>query len=308
MHKKSIFPVLTFFLGIAAVLAVSATSSTEAPDTTETSKEPLTEIQSTVNCFAQVPEMLDFAGEPVPLDDVEVYERLDKELQINTYFHSSTIRHIKLANRWFPVIEPILKQYGIPDDFKYLAVAESGLQNGISPAGATGFWQFLKSTGQEYGLIINGDVDERYHPIKATEAACRYLNNAHEKFGNWTLVAASYNMGMSGVQRETREQQQDNYYDLLLNSETSRYVFRILALKTILSNPSNYGFCFEEGDLYTTVQTRVVEIDTTIPDLVQFSKQHGTSYKTLKYLNPWLRSDDLTVHPGQQYTIALPAS
>ena len=201
MFKKSILPVLTFFLGIAVVIAMS---SSFPPDTTRQSDEPVKEIHSSVNCFAHVPNILDFSGESVPLDDIEVYERLDKELQINTYFHSSTIRNIKLANRWFPVIEPILKKNGIPEDFKYLAVAESGLQNGVSPAGAAGFWQFLRSTGQEYGLTINGDVDERYDPVKATEAACRYFKKAYEKFGDWTLVAASYNMGMNGMERETQ--------------------------------------------------------------------------------------------------------
>lgn len=304
MLKKLLIPAAILFgLGTIVILSASISSDTSAPE----EREPLAEIRSTVNCFAKVPDMMDFAGEAVPLEDVEVYERLDKELQINTYYHSSTIRIFKYANRWFPVIEPILKKNGIPEDFKYLAVAESGLQNVVSPAGASGFWQFLRSTGKEYGLLITSDVDERYNVEKATKAACDYLKDAYEIFGDWTLVAASYNMGRAGLKRDLDEQKQKNYYDLLLNSETSRYVFRILALKAILSNPSHYGFCFEEDDLYESVETTSVNVDSTIPDLVTFAKDKGTSYKMLKYLNPWLRSDDLYVGDGQTFSIKLPA-
>ena len=261
----------------------------------------------TANCFMKVPTDLTFAGETVPLEDIEVYERLDKEIHVNTYFHSSTIQKIKLANRWFPVIEPILQANGIPADFKYLAVAESGLQNAVSPAGAVGFWQFLKTTGQEYKLTITPSIDERYHVEKSTLAACKYLKSAHELFGNWTMVAAAYNMGRSGLNRDMGNQGETNYYNLLLNSETHRYVFRILALKAIMEDPANYGFCYDETDLYSPIGYRELRIDSSVTSLVDFSKAQGTNYKTLKYMNPWLRDNKLVLQAGQSIHIKLPA-
>lgn len=281
------------------IIATSSSPSTPAPG------KPQEALP--VNCFISIPNNLSFAGETVPLQDPEVFERLDKEIHVNTYFHSATIQKIKLANRWFPVIEPILKANGIPVDFKYLAVAESGLTQSVSGAGAAGFWQFLKTTGKEYGLLINDYLDERYHIEKSTEAACKYLQDAYRKFGNWTLVAASYNMGQSGLNRDMNKQGEDNYYDLLLNSETSRYVFRILALKAILENPAGFGFCYDESDLYEPLPFRLVQVDTTIPDLVRFAKDNNTNYKTLKYWNPWLRDDEVVLHTGQSISVKLPA-
>lgn len=253
-----------------------------------------------------LPEYVDFAGEPVPLEMPDVYERLDKELQINTYFHSNTLFLIKRANRWLPQIEEILRKNDVPDDFKYLPLIESNLLNEISPKNAVGYWQILKAAGKENGLTINDEVDERYDPLKATEAACRYLKTAYRKFGNWTLVAASYNRGMNGLQRAIDDQQVNSYYDLYLNEETSRYVFRILAIKEIVENPLRYGFHVNPKHLYKEEPLRYVEVKETIKDLVSFAKQHNSNYKQIKRYNPWLRDDKLTVKRGNEYRIAFP--
>jgi membrane-bound lytic murein transglycosylase D len=254
-----------------------------------------------------VPQNITFAGEPVPQQLPDVKERLDKELQINIYLHSNTIFLIKRAKRWLPQMEEILRKNGIPDDFKYLPLIESNLLNVVSPKDAVGFWQILKTSGKEYGLEITGEVDERYNPLKATEAACKYLKQAHRKFGNWTLVAASYNRGMSGIQRAIDDQQENSYYDLYLNDETSRYVFRILAIKEIVNNPLRYGFKINPKHLYEEEELKYIEVDETIKDLVQFAKQHGTNYKLIKRHNPWLREDRLTIKKGKRYRIAIPA-
>ena len=253
-----------------------------------------------------VPEKLTFAGEPVPLHIPDVYERLDKELQINTYFHSNTLFLIKRANRWLPQIEKILEDNDVPEDFKYLPLIESNLLNDVSPKNAVGYWQILKDAGKENGLEITEEVDERYDPLKATHAACRYLKQAYRKFGSWTLVAASYNRGMGGVQRAIENQKVDNYYDLFLNEETSRYVFRILAIKEIVENPLKYGFRVNPRHLYQEEPLRYVEVDETIKDLVTFAKQHRVNYKLIKRHNPWLRDEKLTVKKGRQYRIAIP--
>lgn len=253
-----------------------------------------------------VPEKVSFAGEPVPLHIPDVYERLDKELQINTYFHSNTIFLMKRANRWLPQIEKILKEHDVPDDFKYLPLIESNLLNDISPKNAVGYWQILKDAGKENGLEINNEVDERYDPLKATEAACRYLQRAYRKFGNWTLVAASYNRGMGGIERALENQKVDTYYDLYLNEETARYVFRILAIKEIVENPLKYGFKVSPQHLYQEEPLRYIEVDESIKDLVNFAKEHKTNYKLIKRHNPWLRDERLTVKKGKQYRIAIP--
>jgi len=253
-----------------------------------------------------VPEDLSFAGEPVPLHIPDVYERLDKELQINTYFHSNTIFLMKRANRWLPQIEKILKEHDVPDDFKYLPLIESNLLNDVSPKDAVGYWQILKDAGKENGLEINNQVDERYDPLKATEAACRYLQRAYRKFGSWTLVAASYNRGMGGIERALENQKVDSYYDLYLNEETSRYVFRILAIKEIVENPLKYGFKVSPRHLYKEEPLRYIEVDESIKDLVNFAREHNTNYKLIKRHNPWLRDESLTVKKGKQYRIALP--
>jgi len=253
-----------------------------------------------------LPENITFAGEPVPMDRSDLREQIDKELQINIYFHSNTIFLIKRANEWLPQFEPILKKNGIPDDFKYLPLIESGLLNVVSPANAVGFWQIIRSAGKENGLEISKEVDERYDPIKSTEAACKYFAQAYRRFGNWTLAAASYNRGMSGLDRAIQKQKVDSYYNLFLNEETSRYVFRILAIKQIIENPGRYGFKISPRHLYQKDSVRYVDVNSTIPDLVDFALEHGTNYKLLKRHNPWLRDDRLTVRRNETYKIALP--
>ncbi|MDD2635442.1 MAG: lytic transglycosylase domain-containing protein [Bacteroidales bacterium] len=253
-----------------------------------------------------IPKKLDFCGENVPLQYFDVREALDYELIINTYRHSSTILYIKRANRYFPEIERILKENGIPDDMKYLCVAESGLANVVSPANATGFWQFMRSTAIEKGMEVNRFVDERYHPQISAIAATVYLKEAYQKFGNWTLAAASYNMGMSGLKKNIDHQRSSNYWDLALNSETARYVYRILAYKLILSNPEKYGFNILEKDRYQMLNTVEIKIDSTITDLVQFAYDNGTNYKMLKYFNPWLRGNSLINNTKKEYTILIP--
>lgn len=254
----------------------------------------------------EVPENATFAGEPLPLDIPDVRERLDKELQINCYLHSNTIFLVKRANRWLPQMQEILRKYDIPDDFKYLPLIESNLMNVVSPRDAVGFWQILESSGKELGLEIAGDVDERYDPLKATEAACKYLRNAHRKLGNWALVAASYNRGITGVANALENQKVSSFYDLYLNDETSRYVFRIVAIKQIIENPRKYGFNINPAHLYHEEKLRYVEVDNNIPDLIEFAQQNGTNYKLLKRHNPWLRDDKLTVRRGKTYRIAIP--
>jgi membrane-bound lytic murein transglycosylase D len=253
-----------------------------------------------------LPEDLSFAGEPVPMTIPDVRERLDKELQINTYFHSNTIFLIKRANRWLPQIQKILKERGVPDDFKYLPLIESNLLNDTSPKNAVGFWQILKVSGKEYGLEITNEVDERYDPLKATAAACTYLKKAYQKFGNWTLVAASYNRGIGGLERAIDNQQVKSYYDLYLNDETDRYVFRILAIKEIIENPLEYGFKINPKHLYKEEPLKFIEIDETVKDLVSFARQHNTNYKIIKRNNPWLRDEKLTVKKDRHYRIGIP--
>jgi hypothetical protein len=255
-----------------------------------------------------VPTTMSFAGEEVPLSTPDVFERFDRELHINSYMHNSTIFIMKRAGRWLPQIEPILKENGIPDDFKYMALIESALLNDVSPRGAVGFWQIMEGAGNELGLEIRDEVDERYDPLKATAAACKYLKKAHDKFGSWTLAAASYDRGMNGLDRALENQKVTSYYDLFLNDETARYIFRLLALKEIMEHPSKYGFNISEKHRYKIEPVRYVEVNETVKDLVQFSIAQGTSYKLLKRFNPWLREERLTVRKGKQYRIALPAS
>jgi hypothetical protein len=251
---------------------------------------------------------MDFSGEEVPTFIADVQERLDKEMVTNMNYHTNTTLVIKRANKVFPIIEPILAKYGVPDDFKYLAVIESSLVNAVSPAGARGVWQFMPATAKEKGMEISEEVDERYHLEKATEAACKYLISAKEKFGSWTLAAASYNGGMNGIAKKIEEQHVDNYYDLLLTEETSRYVFRILALKEIMKNPDKYGFSIPKEALYYPIPTKKIVIDSSITDLAKFAKTQGVNYKILKIHNPWLRDKKLTNTLGKKYEIEIPTS
>ena len=255
----------------------------------------------------EVPDTLMFAGESVPLNYFDVYESLDRELLVNSYFHSQTLRFIKMAPRFFSIIEPILKEDSIPDDFKYLALAESGFDPvAVSPSGAVGFWQFMKGTARDYGLEIDSEVDERYNIEKSTHAACAYFHESHEKYGSWTLVAATYNAGRNFVDKQIERQQETNYYDLLLGEETERYVFRILALKLVMENQAKYRFAVPVDELYSKWDTRTIEISGAIPSFADFAKAHGTNYKILKMLNPWLREAYLTNKSGKTYEIKLP--
>jgi hypothetical protein len=254
----------------------------------------------------KMPKNLNFAGEKVPINEEDIRERMDRELLVNTYWQSNGLILIKRANKYFPIIEPILKKNGIPDDFKYLAVIESGLDNVTSPAGARGFWQIMEATAKESGLEVNANVDERYHLEKATQAACDYLNKAKARFGNWTSAAASYNAGMYGISKRLESQMVDSYYDLLLADETERYILRIVALKEILSNPSDYGFIYENEDLYHLEKTKTIKVDTIINDIALFSKNLGINYKIMKIHNPWLRENKLNNTSRKMYEIKIP--
>ena len=254
-----------------------------------------------------IPEKLSFAGEKMPLDRFDVREALDRELLSNAYFHSQTIRYIKLAPRYFPVIEPILKSKGIPDDFKYLAMAESGLNpRAVSPAGAVGFWQFLSGTGKDFGLEVGSEIDERYHIEKSTSAFCDYMRQSYNKYGSWTLAAASFNGGIARVQKQMERQKIENYYDLLFVDETQRYVYRIAALKLIIENPEQYNFVVEEKEKYPLIKTRDVEISGSVSNFADFAIENGINYKMLKDFNPWLRDDKLTNSAKKKYTVKIP--
>ncbi len=253
-----------------------------------------------------LPENLNFAGESVPIHIPDVYERMDRELMVNAYWHSNSLLMIKRVNKYFPIIEPILKKHNVPADFKYIAVIESGLINATSPAGAKGIWQIMKSTAKDFKLEVNNNVDERYHLEKTTELACKYFLEAKEKFGSWTLAAASYNSGRARIARYLSTQQADNYYDLLLGEETGRYVFRILAMKELLNNPERYGFEVPETHMYKRVVTRKLPVDTAISNLASFAKMHQVNYKELKIFNPWLLENHLNNKSRKQYYIEVP--
>lgn len=289
---------LRTILALTAVLAVASTFVFATSLTNSSANDAALHSQP-------IPKSANFAGETVPLDKIDVKERYDRELIINTNLHGTTITTIKRAHRYFPIIEPILKKNGIPDDFKYLCVIESGLANAVSPAGASGFWQFMKGTSKDFNLYIDEYVDERYDLIKVTEAACKYFQNAKNRFGNWTMAAASYNRGMAGMSRAMESQYVTDYYDLYLNQETSRYVFRIIALKEIMGNPVQYGFDMPDSEKYPIVPTKKVTVDYDIADLALFAKEQGINYKLLKLYNPWLINTSLKVN-NRVYEIEIP--
>ena len=286
-------------ISVSSVLFIAAVS----PDTSTTS---VNETLPNTVVSPPIPESVFLAGEQVPLESFSVREKLDKELIINTYRHSSSILYLKRASRWFPIIEPILEEHSIPNDFKYLAVIESGLTQAVSPAGASGFWQFMKKTAPEYGLEVTSTVDERYHVEKSTHAACQYLQESYEKFGNWALAAASYNMGMTGVEQRLEAQGVDSYWELHLNSETARYVYRILAVKEVLSKPETYGFQLTENDVYHPHEVRKVVITANIENLSEFALNNGSNYRELKELNPWLIKESFVATPGKIYRVYFP--
>ncbi len=263
-------------------------------------------LSSSKNETEKFPTKIDFCGEEAPLHIPDVHDRLDRELVVNQYMHGSTILIIKRANRFFPIIEPILAKNNVPDDFKYLAVIESSLTNATSPSGAKGFWQFMPQTAKEKGMEVNDIVDERYHLEKSTQMACEYLIKAKEKFGSWTMAAASYNGGVNGLQKAVDQQMETNYYDLLLTDETFRYVFRILALKEIMQNKTAYGFNLTTEELYQPLKSKKIEVDSSITDLAKFAKNQGINYKELKLFNPWLRDKKLDNPTKKKYVLEIP--
>ncbi|MBT8256388.1 MAG: lytic transglycosylase domain-containing protein [Bacteroidia bacterium] len=299
-------------IGLATVLIGVGALTTNAVQQPQADEPPVNEkleekLVNDYNVYAlDLPSEMDFAGERVPLENPDIRERMDRELLVNTYWQSNGLLIFKRANKYFPIIEPLLKQHGLPDDFKYLAIAESALENNRSPAGAAGFWHFLKGTGREYGLEINDYVDERYNLELATKVAADYLKASKERFGSWTLAAAAYNAGNAGISRQLEKQKVGDYYDVLLNSETSRYVFRILAFKEILSNPKKYGFNFRQKDLYTQIPSYKVKVDTAVTDFADFARLFGINYKILKLHNPWLRDNYLKNASGKEYYIEIP--
>jgi len=265
--------------------------------------------RQTVKVFQPyIPEELTFCGEKVPVDNLIVRERLEREIMANMYWHSHTILLLKRSGRFFPAIEPLLRENGVHDDIKYLAMCESELTNAVSPAGAAGFWQFLKKTGMEYGLEITAEVDERNNLKKSTAAACKYIKTSVATFNSYAMAAASYNMGVGGLKAKSAEQKVTDYYQLYLNEETSRYVYRILALKLIYENPLTYGYFIRNKDIYQPVNIRYMTVSESIPDLAVWAGQQKISYLELRYLNPWLISNKLTILPGKSYEIAVPVS
>lgn len=298
-RKLSFWIPVILIVNIALLVLIFSSATTEKINDTSVSTIGYTAVP--------IPDSVFFAGEGMPINQFDVKEALDRELLSNAYFHSQTIRYIKLAPRYFSIIEPILKENGIPDDFKYLAVAESGFNpRAVSPANAVGFWQFLKGTAQDYGLEVNGEVDERYHVEKSTYAACNYLKDAYELYGSWSMVAASYNAGMNGINRQIVRQKTDDYYSLLLADETQRYVYRIVALKLILEDPEMYNFNISDDEKYPLIKTKTIEINGSVADFAEFAAERGLSYKLFKDFNPWLRENNLTNSARKTYQIQIP--
>ena len=299
--------ILKYILFGTAVILVCGTCIYAVKEVRDQEKDYRSQFYRHYRIYApELPERIDFAGEKVPLDLFYVRESLDREIIANTFMHSSTMLMFKRSSRWFPVIEPILKKNNIPDDFKFLALAESNFSNVISPSGAEGFWQFLKGTGVKYGLEITKDVDERYNVEKSTEAACQYFREAYHEYKNWTLVAASFNRGIDGVGQAVEKQYITDYYNLFLVNETARYIYRILAMKQVYNNPSMYGFYLRQSDFYPPLSTYMDTIDTSINDLSAFAQKMNINYRILKEFNPWLRTYTLTNKTGKKYLLVLP--
>lgn len=300
MIKKYSFPV-SIFLFLFSIFFLSSSYLNNSDNIHQQG------FNSKYNVYSVLkPNDLKFADELVPNTSLDVWERLDKELLKNIYWQSNTLLYFKRANKYFPIIEEILAKNNIPDDFKYLALIESGFEYTVSPSGAAGFWQIMRGTAREYGLEVNYAIDERYNLRKSTEAACSYLRKAYDEFGSWTMAAASYNMGINGVRRKIEKQETNNYFNLHLNDETSRYVFRIIVIKEIMENPRKYGFVFRDNDLYTHPQVKQIRVDSTIDNLYSFAKDHNINYKILKKYNPWLRISKLPDESRRVYYINIP--
>jgi hypothetical protein len=298
--------ILSFAIIVLFINATVDSTSKYFPFIKSASKEENIALPVQVINAVKLPAKVSFAGEDVPLDDPEVRERLDREITVNAYWQSSTLILFKRANRWLPTIEKILKEEGIPDDFKYLCMAESALDNVSSPAGASGFWQFMKATGTQYGLVINGEVDERYNLEKSTRAACKYLLSAKQTTGSWTAAAAGYNMGNAGVNKQQNLQGETEYYHLLLNTETSRYVQRIVALKIIHQNQKDYGYYLTKEDLYPELKYTTQTVSTA-QNWVDYAKQNNTTYKMLRIYNPWIRDYSMINKEKRTFEVKIPA-
>tara|TARA_Y100001954_G_scaffold155442_1_gene165254 strand:- start:2659 stop:3537 length:879 start_codon:yes stop_codon:yes gene_type:complete len=282
-----------YFLFVLALFSQCTTLNSTSP------------IQTNTQIIPTYPQSISFAGEVVYLDKHYVLERLDRELLVNNFWHSNSILVLKRAAKYFPIIEPILQENGIPDDFKYLAVIESGLTHVVSPAGAEGFWQFMPQTARDYGLEVNGDIDERLHLIKATESAAAYLIDAYAEFGNWTLAAAAYNAGVQRIKYSLEKQQTKSYYDLHLNEETSRYMYRILATKLIFESPERYGFVIPKAQTYLFPNTKLVKVSTSPIDWVAFAQSQNMSYADFRELNPWIKGYQHSNRNNKEYEIRI---
>jgi hypothetical protein len=302
--KKSVLT--AFVLAGTAIVILSIAQGFKGFNNSVAGIRQITDTIYNIKSF-KLPEEVTFAGEKMPLDNFDTRESLEREILTTAYRHSSTILIIMRANRYLPLIEKILKKNNIPDDFKYLVAAESEYSNMVSPAGATGFWQIMPETGKEEGLEINTVIDERYNVEKSTQFACDYFIKSYEKYGNWTLAAASYDGGRAAIDEQIEIQHQHNYYDLLLSEETARYIFRAVAYKLIINDPENYGFKISKSDLYPELKYSELTVDSAIADFSAFAEKFGTNYKMLKFLNPWLRKPFLSPKPNKEYLIKIPS-
>lgn len=299
MKKQILFILLAITLAVSAILFISS-------DNVEKTEQERPKVMS-MTANVDIPKKMMFAGETYTFDRYDKRERLDRELNSFTYFHSTTMLLIKRANRYFPIIEPILKENGLPDDLKYLAVIESSMSpRAVSPARAAGLWQFMPATGKEFGLEVSNDVDERYHVEKSTVAACNYLKDAYNKYNSWSAAAMAYNGGQGRITRELNNQHAEHALDLWLVEETTRYFYRMLAIKLVFENPRQYGFVIKPGHLHKPMEFKEVEVTKSIADLAAFAKQQGITYAQLKDFNPWLRSRSLNVRSGKSYTLKIP--
>lgn len=298
---SKLFPLFGFVAGIIFTMLIFLSYSTQ----NKAKGSIFFELPQKIKAV-NLDKTFDFAGEPVPNND-DTRERLDRELSVNAYWQSSTLLNLKMSNKYFPAVEAILKENGIPEDFKYLALAESGLRNLTSSASAKGYWQFMKPAAIEMGLEISEDVDERMHIEKSTKAACNYINQLYRRFGSWTNVAGAYNVGPTSFARTLTEQKESSYYDININDETSRYLFRIIAIKEIVKNPEDFGYYIDDQEKYARhPNLKKVQVTATIPSLADFAHQNGVTYRMLKFYNPWLINTKLTVPTGKDYFIRIP--